>query len=96
MTQARRGGSPGRARAAWRRLDRLHDEFFVGRWRSGLRRVARQQEDTFLALIFLESLGVDNPAGYDTLELYPQLAEAFHRWHRRAGIERFPDPGVCC
>ncbi|CAN5281259.1 hypothetical protein BH20ACT9_BH20ACT9_05150 [soil metagenome] len=89
-------GRPGRWRVWYRRLDELHDAYFVGRWRSGLRREARRQEELLLALLFLEALGVENPAGYQTLELYPHLVESFHAWHRRAGMERFPEPGVCC
>lgn len=84
-----------RLRATLRRLDELHDAFFVGRWRSALRRETRRQEEALLALLFLEAFGIESPASYHTLELRPELIESFHRWHQRQGIERFPD-GVCC
>lgn len=88
--------SRGRAAAWYRRLERLHDDYFVGRWRAGFQREARRQEEAFLALVFLDQLGVDSPASWYLLELYPELIESFHQWHRHAGLETFPDPGVCC
>ncbi|MQA09514.1 MAG: hypothetical protein GEU98_13370 [Pseudonocardiaceae bacterium] len=82
--------------AAWRRVEAGHDEVFVARWRQGLRREARRQEDTMRALVMLESLGVDNPVAYETLELIPHLVGELHEWHQRMGQETFGDPGVCC
>lgn len=93
MTDA---GWSNRLRRAWRRLDEAHDAVFVAPWRSGLRREVRRQEDTLLALVFLDSLGIENPAGYETLELYPYLVGDLHDWHRRQGMDTFPTPGVCC
>jgi hypothetical protein len=87
---------PGRVRRALRRFAELHDEFFVSKWRSGLQREARRQQDLLLTLVFLESLGVENPATYYTLELYPELVAGFHDWHRRQGMEHAPEPGFCC
>lgn len=87
--------APGRLRRAWRRLDDLHEAFFVGRWRSALQREAQRQDDELLALLFLDSLGVEDPAAYWTLELYPGLVEEFHGWHRRQGRDRL-DGAVCC
>jgi hypothetical protein len=81
---------------AYRRLEEMHREFFVGRWRAGLQREADRQQEVLMAMLFLEALGVPNPAAYHTLDLYPQFVESFHRWHRRAGMNKFPDPGVCC
>ncbi|MFC4001392.1 cory-CC-star protein [Prauserella oleivorans] len=83
-------------RAFWRRAERLHDAAFVARWRQGLRREARRRDDTLRALLLLESLGVDNPVAYETLDLVPYLVADFHEWHRRMGREEFGDPGVCC
>jgi hypothetical protein len=80
----------------WRTLERGHDQVFVARWRQGLRREARRQEDTLRALVLLESLGVDNPVAYETLDLVPYLVADLHGWHQRMGRESFGDPGVCC
>lgn len=86
----------GNLRGWYQGLERFHREFFVGRWRSGLQREATRQQDALMAMLFLEALGVQNPASYFTLELYPEFVESFHQWHRRMGMERFPSSGVCC
>jgi hypothetical protein len=86
----------GRLRELARRLAAYHDELFMAPWRAGLQREARRQEDLLVTLVFLEALGVENPASYYTLELYPELVAAFHDWHHRAGMPRSPEPGVCC
>jgi hypothetical protein len=85
-----------RLRALGRRLVAFHDELFMAPWRAGLQREARRQEDLLVTLVFLEALGVENPATYYTLELYPELLSSFHDWHRRAGMPRSPEPGMCC
>ena len=45
---------------------------------------------------FLEALGVPNPTSYYSLALYPEFVESFHQWHRRMGMETFPEAGFCC
>ena len=40
--------SPG-WREVYRRVEELHDEYFVGRWRSGLQREAGRQQDALMA-----------------------------------------------
>ena len=85
-----------RVASAWRKLERGHDQIFVARWRQGVRREARRQEDTLRALVMLESLGVDNPVAYETLDLIPHLVADLHEWHQRMGRDSFGDPGVCC
>jgi len=87
--------SPG-LRELYRRLEELNDEFFVSKWRSALQKEAARQEDALMAMLFLEALGVPNPTGYYALELYPEFAESFHRWHQRMGMQTFPEPGFCC
>ncbi|WP_007025118.1 cory-CC-star protein [Saccharomonospora iraqiensis] len=82
--------------SAWRRAEAAHDALFVARWRRDLRRRARTEQDTFRALVLLDSLGVDNPVAYETLDLVPYLVADLHEWHRRMGRETFGDPGVCC
>lgn len=80
----------------WRRLDRAHDALFVQRWRSGVARERRSREDELVAVLFLESVGIDNPATYYALELYPEMLESLHRWHRSQGEERFGAGLGCC
>ncbi|MDV6013406.1 hypothetical protein F8178_13090 [Haloechinothrix sp. LS1_15] len=83
-------------RRAWRRAEELFDAVFTARWGPSARRAARDQADTLRALVLLETLGVDNPVRYETLELIPYLVADLHEWHRRMGKEEFGDPGVCC
>lgn len=91
------GRRPGRAlRHVWQRLERWHDALFVARLRQGVQREIRHQDDTLRALVLLESLGVDNPVAYETLDLVPYLVADLHAWHQRMGRENFGDPGVCC
>jgi len=92
-----------RARAAaaalghgWRRLEAGHDALFVQRWRAGVARERRRREDELLAVLFLDSVGVENPATYYALDLYPEMLESLHRWHRSRGQDRFGDGLGCC
>lgn len=80
----------------WERVAGWHDELFVAKWRSGLQRAARDQQDAFLAVLLLSAFGIDDPAGYYTLDITPELVEDFHAWHQAQGIDRFPATGVCC
>ncbi|WP_046468184.1 cory-CC-star protein [Allosalinactinospora lopnorensis] len=90
---------PGRLRRAveaWRRVEAFHEAVFAARWRHALRREARTQADTMRALLLLETLGVDNPVAYETLDLIPYMLADLHEWHQRMGDPEFGDPGVCC
>lgn len=80
----------------WRRVDAAHDAVFVQRWRSGVARERRRREDELLAVLFLDQMGVDNPASYYASELYPHMLEQLHRWHRARGQDRFGDGVGCC
>jgi hypothetical protein len=83
-------------RSAWRRVESWHDELFVTKWRSALQREAGRQEEAFVAILYLSAFGIDDPSGFATLELTPELVDSFHRWHRQQGLDRFPATGVCC
>jgi hypothetical protein len=85
-----------RLAAGWRAVERFHDELFVVPWRRSVAREVRRQEDTLRALVLLESLGVDNPVAYDTLDLVPFLVADLHAWHQRMGRPEFGDTSVCC
>jgi len=85
-----------RLREAWRRLDRLHNELFITKYRSAMQREARVQEDAFLAMLYLTAFGIDDPAAYHTLSITGELVDGFHAWHVRQGLDTFPEFGVCC
>lgn len=79
-----------------RRAGEIHSELFIAPWRAGLQREARSRQDALVAMLFLDAMGVPNPDPYLSLEVYPEMVESFHDWHRRQGIERWPSAGVCC
>ena len=85
-----------RVALAWRRFEAFHEELFASRWRHELRREARGQEDTLRALVLLDSLGVENPVAYETLDVVPHLLADVHGWHQRMGREDYGAPGMCC
>lgn len=93
----------GRARSAaaavlagWRRLEAGHDAVFVGPLRTGMARERRRREDELVAVLFLDSVGVENPAAYYAMDLYPEMLESLHRWHRSRGEDRFGAGVGCC
>ena len=83
-------------RASLQELRALLREFYVAPYRGAMARAKRDDEDLFMLLVFVEMLGVPNPASYYTLELLPVLYERFHEWHTRMGMERSPLDGIRC
>jgi hypothetical protein len=80
----------------WQRFVAWHDALFVTKWRSALQREARQQQDVLVATLYLSAFGIDDPAAYHTLPVTAAYIDRFHTWHQAQGLDRFPDPGVCC
>lgn len=78
------------------RLGGLVHSFYEGRHRGALARERRQEDDLFMLLVFAESMGIENPASYYTLELLPLMYDRFHDWHRRMGMEHSPLEGFRC
>jgi hypothetical protein len=74
----------------------IYREIFFAPYRSQIYREYRDRRDLFLLLSFSDLTGVPNPVSFYTLELYPQLLDQFHEWHRRLGMERAPDGGFRC
>lgn len=79
------------------RAGALCSEYYNAPYRAAIARAQRDEEDLFMLLVFSETLGIPNPAGWYTLELQPLLMERFHEWHQRMGMERSPlDQFRCC
>ncbi|CAD7286922.1 hypothetical protein LMG7974_00151 [Campylobacter majalis] len=73
------------------------DEFYKAPYRAALTKSYQEEGDFFMILAFAESLGVENPASFYTLELLPFLLEEFHAWHKRAGMQNSPiEHFGCC
>jgi hypothetical protein len=79
-----------------RALGEIYEGIFLAPYRSQLHREYRRQRDLFLLIGFSDLLGAPNPVGFYTLELYPELIEQFHEWHRRMGMEHAPEGGFRC
>jgi hypothetical protein len=74
----------------------LFREFYVAPHRSTLARLARDEDDLFLLMVFSEMMGIPNPGTYYMLELLPLLQDRFHEWHRRMGMEHSPLTHINC
>jgi hypothetical protein len=61
-----------------------------------LRRQTAELNDLFLLLCFMEAAALPNPATLYLLEIYPDLLEQFHDWHRRMGIKHSPLGSLPC
>ena len=80
----------------WKEAARLVREFYVAPYRGTLARLARDEDDLFMLLVYSEMMGVPNPATYHMLEILPLLHDRFHEWHRRMGMEQSPLSHINC
>ena len=76
----------------WQRFSAGLSEFYHAPYRQTMARAARDEEDFFMLMMFAESLGIDNPASFYTLELQPLFLENFHEWHTRCLLYTSPSP----
>ncbi|WP_170019058.1 cory-CC-star protein [Campylobacter sp. RM16190] len=73
------------------------DEYYQAPYRSALTKSYQEENDFFMLMAFAESLGVQNPASFYTIELLPFLLEEFHAWHKRMGMQHSPiEHFGCC
>lgn len=77
-------------------ISRFLDAYYAAPYRSAIAREARAQNDVVMTVVFMESLGLPNPAQYYTLEMMPLLVMDFHDWHRRMGMETSPFDHIRC
>lgn len=87
---------PGRLAKALRYAREVYEGMYAAPYRSQIQRELLRERDAFLLLCFPDLLGIPNPVHFYTLELYPELIEQFHEWHRRMGMERAPEGGFRC
>lgn len=87
----------------WRTLRRalarardIYEGIYIAPYRAQIHRAYLRERDLFLLLGFSDLLGAPNPVAFYTLELYPELIEQFHEWHRRLGMEHPPEGGFRC
>lgn len=74
----------------------IYEGVFIAPYRSAIHREHLRQRDLFFVVGFSDLLGIPNPVGFYTLELYPELIEQFHEWHVRLGLDEPPEGGFRC
>ncbi len=79
------------------KLSRIFEEIYRLKFGQTFGREARNIEELFIFFLFSDYFGIPNPLKLYIIELYPELLEEFHRWHKRMGIEQSPlDWFKCC
>ncbi len=78
------------------KLSDILREFYRLKFGQEFRREARRFEEVFLFFIFSEYFGIPNPYKIFFLEVYPELLEEFHSWHRRMGLSSSPLEWIRC
>ena len=74
----------------------IYEELYAAPYRSQVLRDQRAERDLFFLAGCSDMLGLPNPVSFYTLELYPELLEQWHEWHRRLGMPNAPDGGFRC
>lgn len=74
----------------------IYEGLFFAPYRAEIHREYLRQRDLLHLLACTDLLGIPNPVEFYTLELYPELIEGYHEWHRRLGMPSAPDGGFRC
>ncbi|MCS7245948.1 MAG: hypothetical protein N2504_07235 [candidate division WOR-3 bacterium] len=69
-------------------------EFIYIKFKLPLVQEYKYLEDTLIFVSFIEFFGLENPLGIFAIDLYPDLIEAFHNWHKNLDIKGYNLP--CC
>ena len=77
-------------------IKEFYQEIYLAPYRAEHLREIRSQDDLFMVMLFAEQLGLPNPVGWYTMELYPVIMESLHEWHLRMGMEHSPFDGMKC
>ena len=86
----------GRVRRGLSAAREVYEGLYVAPYRALIHRELQRERDLFLLAGFNDLLGVPNPVVFYTLELYPELIDQFHQWHRRMGMPQAPEGGFRC
>ena len=71
-------------------------EFYRLKFGKDFLREAQKLEELFMFFLFADYFGFSAPLKFYLLELYPELTEEFHKWHKRMGIEKSPLDWIKC
>ncbi|GAB6066651.1 hypothetical protein JCM9492_17470 [Aquifex pyrophilus] len=78
------------------KLREILKEFYRLKFGQAFGREAQKIEEVFLFLLFLDYFGISTPFKFYLLELYPELLDEFHKWHKRMGIANSPLDWIKC
>jgi hypothetical protein len=74
----------------------IYEELYTAPYRAQIRREYQAERDLLFLAGCSDMLGIPNPVMFYSLELYPELLEQWHDWHRRLGMPQAPEGGFRC
>lgn len=77
-------------------LKEILREFYRLKFGREFAREAQKLEELFIFLLFTDFFGISTPFKFYLLELYPELIEEFHKWHKRIGLKTSPIDWIRC
>jgi hypothetical protein len=80
----------------WRNVADVFHGMALSGHRRQIRSDAVELQDLFLLMCFMDLMGLPNPAALYLIDVHPYLAEEFHLWHRRMGMDRSPLATFSC
>jgi hypothetical protein len=80
----------------WKNLAAVFEGMALAGHRRQVRSDAVELQDLFLLMVFMDALGLPNPAALYLIDVHPFLVEEFHLWHRRMGADRSPLASFAC
>jgi len=78
------------------KLSEILKEFYRLKFGQEFAREARRLDEVFLFFLFADYFGLPNPYKLLFLEVYPELLEEFHAWHKRMGLQHSPLEWIRC
>ncbi|WP_164930809.1 cory-CC-star protein [Aquifex aeolicus] len=71
-------------------------EFYRLKFGQEFGREAQKLEEVFIFLLFADYFGLSTPLKFYLIELYPELVEEFHKWHKKLGLVNSPLDWIKC
>lgn len=77
-------------------LKEILKEFYRLKFGQELEREAQKLEEILLFLVFADYFGFSTPFKFYLIELFPELVEEFHKWHKKLGLKMSPLDWIRC
>ena len=78
------------------KLSEIFNEFYRLKFGREFSREARSLDEVFLFFVFSDYFGLPTPYRVFLIEMYPELVDMFHDWHKRMGMESSPLEWIKC